>query len=78
MSSVSDRLVDPMERRGTRGVGYELVYRYTDRAGLLKYLLPSGELRMNSWSLMKDPREAKSWQLVGSWSTSGSLSQAEV
>jgi len=78
MSSVYDRLVDAMEPRDIRGVGYELVYRYTDRVGLLKYLLPSGELRMNSWSLMNDPREANSWQLVGSWSPSGSLSQAEV
>jgi Protein of unknown function (DUF2971) len=76
--SVYDRLVDPMEPRDTGGVGFELVYRYTDRAGLLKYLLPSGELRMNSWSQMNDPREAKSWQLVGPWSPSGSLSQAEV
>lgn len=71
-------LTDPDEPISRAGVGYELVYRYTSRDGLLKYLIPSGQLRMNAWSLMNDPRETKAWQITGSWRTANSLARSAV
>ncbi len=78
MVSLYDHLIDPTEPGSARGLGFELVYGYTDRDGLLKYLLPSRSLRMNSWSLMNDPRETKRWELAGTWNTSGALGRNDV
>ncbi|MDQ2837858.1 MAG: hypothetical protein M3Y77_17330 [Actinomycetota bacterium] len=78
MTSIFDQLVDPAEPRNHPGVGYELVYRFTDRDGLLTHMLPSKKLRMNSWSRMNDPRETKAWDLTGHWNTAGTLTKAQV
>ena len=40
------------------------VYHYTSLRTAIKYLLPSGKLRMNTLAGVNDPRENKQWEML--------------
>ena len=72
-----DWLTDPDEPTHTGGALPPYLFRYMGSDGLL-HTVRDRKLRMNAWSQMNDPREAKEWRSSGTLAAIGSYSDAAM
>ena len=78
MTPIEGFLLDPSEPTAlSAGVSSDFVYRYIGTDGLA-CTLETEQFRLNAWSSMNDPREAKNWVAAGPIRGSGSLTDDEV
>lgn len=77
VSALFDWLTDPDEPRHAADELGDYVYRYMGADGLL-LTVKSQTLRMNAWSQMNDPREAREWVASHSMRAVGSYTQEEL
>lgn len=77
MTALADWLTDP--KQPTRPVDMlpPFLFRYMGGDGLL-YTVRDRTLRMNAWSQMNDPREARGWKSVGGLTAIGGVTDEDM
>jgi hypothetical protein len=77
MTALSDWLTDPKQPTRPDDMLSPFLFRYMGGDGLL-YTVRDRKLRMNAWSQMNDPREARAWRSAGGLTATGGLTDEEM